>query len=340
MIVDVHAHAVLEATFGAAGPAGPELGIDADGVETFRADRFVLRGVSYRDSAFMDADRRVAAMDEAGIDVQVLSPNPLTYFHHLDPATAQDFCRRHNDAMAEVCARHPSRLRGFAALPMQDPASAADELRRAVTDLGLVGPYVGTDLGRPLDDPALDPVYVACVDLGIPLFFHPEPPGTNVGPRDPRLARFDLDMTAGFAHEETITVATLVYSDLLMRHPTLDIAISHGGGAMAFLAGRLRRAAEVRPWTDEVLRQPGEFDRRLRRLHYDSHVHDSGSLALLRALVGDGRLLYGTNFCGWDAGAADHPSSGRSKAGPGETGLMETGLMETMGANATRLLGL
>ena len=86
---------------------------------------YTLEGVRYRGSPFMEVDLRLAAMDEAGIDYQVLSPNPLTYFHHIDPADALAFCRRHNDVLAELVARHPDRLAGFAALPMQSPAAAA-----------------------------------------------------------------------------------------------------------------------------------------------------------------------------------------------------------------------
>jgi len=76
----------------------------------------------------------------------------------------------------------PDRLAAFAQLPVQDPPRAADELRRAVQELGLGGPYLPTDPGRPLDDPALDVIWATCVDLDVPVFLHPAPDGVD-GPR-------------------------------------------------------------------------------------------------------------------------------------------------------------
>jgi aminocarboxymuconate-semialdehyde decarboxylase len=89
-------------------------------------------------------------MREAHIDFQVLSPSPLTYFHHIELPEALAFCRRHNDGMAELVSRHPDRLGGLAALPMQDPGAAVEELTRAVRDLGLWGAAIGTEFADPL----------------------------------------------------------------------------------------------------------------------------------------------------------------------------------------------
>src|ERR1700742_345222 len=82
-VIDVHAHAVLEVSLGAAGPAGPEAGTQPDGRPFYRIGDYVLTGVRYAGTPFMDVDVRLAAMDAAGIDVQLLSPNPLTYFERL-----------------------------------------------------------------------------------------------------------------------------------------------------------------------------------------------------------------------------------------------------------------
>ena len=227
-MIDLHAHVVLESVLGAAGNLGPELddGDDATGrLPCFRVGSYTLFGVRYRGSAFMDLDRRLAAMDAAGIDVQVLSPNPLTYFSHVEPELAAGFCRRHNDELAALVTRAPDRLRGFAQLPMQDPARAAAELERAVRELGLVAPYLGTDLGRPLDDPAFDEVWASCVALDVPAFLHPAPDGIDRPRRDERLARFDGDLWLGFLYEETLAVSALVLGGVLDRHPELDVCV-------------------------------------------------------------------------------------------------------------------
>lgn len=322
--IDVHAHAVLEVSFGAAGAAGPELGAEPDGTPFYRIGEYVLRGVRYHGSPFLDVDVRLAAMDAAGIDLQLLSPNPLTYFGDLDLPTAVAFARTHNDALAELVAKHPDRLLGAAQLPMQDIDAGIAEARRAVRELGLAAVYLDTDPGgRTLDDPALDRFYDALVELDVPLFVHPTPLGPDGPPADPRLRRFDLDLLIGFARDETLAVAALVLGGVLERHPDLDVCVSHGGGAAAFLAGRLARAVELRPWAGGALKENG-FDHYYRRLWFDTHVHDTGSLDLLIARVGTERLVFGTNFAGWDSGAGE-------AAGP---------LAETLGSNAARLLRL
>lgn len=304
-VIDVHAHAVLAATMGAAGRFGPTLGQHPDGMPWFQVGEYRLDGVRYVGSPFMDVDRRLGRMDAAGIDFQMLSPNPLTYMHFIEAADAVRFCRVHNDALAAIVRDHPDRLGGFAALPLQAPEAACDELHRAVRDLGLRGGYVGTDSPRPLDSPDLDPLYAACMALDVPLFLHPGPAGIDGPPGDPNLKRFDLDVVIGFAAQEAIAAATLIYGGVLDRHPGLDICLSHGGGSTALLIGRMARAARKRPWSPGYLRPDGAFEERFARLWLDTHLNSDASLALLTSLVGRKRLVYGTNFAGWDAPDSD-----------------------------------
>lgn len=300
-VIDVHAHVVIAETMGAAGSFGPEIGQHPDGMPWFRVGSYRLDGVRYVGGPFMDVDLRVQRMDQAGIDVQVLSPNPLTYFHFIEPAAAVTFCRTHNEALAKIVARHPGRLGAFAALPLQDPAAAVAELEHAVRNLGFLGGYVGTDSPVPLDHPSLDQLYAACVRLDVPLFIHPGPAGLDGPPGDPNLKRFDLDVVIGFAAQETIAVATLIYGGVLDRHPQIDICLSHGGGSSAYLLGRMERAARKRPWSPPELRQDGAFEERYARLWFDNHLNSDRSEHFFEAIVGRSRLVYGTNFSGWDA---------------------------------------
>lgn len=309
-VIDIHAHAVLERTMGAAGRFGPEVGTDAAGKPWFRIGDYFLHGVKYRGSPFMEAELRLARMIDAGIEFQVLSPNPLTYFHYIDAAEAVAFCRRHNDALAELVSRYPFALGGLAALPMQDPDAACAELERAVRELGLWGACVGTDFpGRTLDHADFDPLYRQFTALDVPLFLHPAPAGIDGPPGDPNLKRFDLDIISGFASQETLAVATLFFGGVLERHPTLDLCVSHGGGAIALLAGRVQQAGMKRPWAPEWTRDEGAFGRFLRKLWLDTHLPDDRSLAVLTNLVGTDRLVFGTNFAGWDQPPHLEPSA-------------------------------
>jgi aminocarboxymuconate-semialdehyde decarboxylase len=297
-MIDVHAHVVLEGTMGCAGHYGPELGVGPEGRAQFRVGEYVLDGVDYRSTAFMDLDLRIEVCDRLGIDVQVLSPNPLTYFHHIEAPLAIEYCRWHNDEMAAMVARRPDRFRGFAQLPMQDLDAAVAEFGRAVGELGLIGAYIGTDFGTGFDDRALDPLWSVAVELDVPIFIHPAPGGIDGPLRDERLRAYDLDLSLGFLYEETLAIAYLIYGGVLERFPGLDLCISHGGGASAFMAGRLTHQGTARPWARA---NPVDFEAGLRRLWFDHHVHDQRALRLLTETVGVDRLVVGTNLAGWDA---------------------------------------
>ena len=296
--IDVHAHAVLEETMGAAGQYGPAL--SRDEVPIFKVADYELHGVKYRGSPFMDAELRIQAMARVGIDYQVLSPNPLTYFHFIEATQAQQYCRTHNDALAQVVHRFPEQLAAFAAVPMQDIGFAIEESQRAVEDLGFLGVYIGTDFGTPLNDPAMDRFYAALTQLNVPLFIHPAPAGIDGPLGDHNLKQFDLDIIVGFAAQETIAVCTLIYGGVLERHPALDICLSHGGGATGYAYGRMAMAAQKRPWASESLRKEGAFDTLLHKLWFDVHVHADDSLHLLKQHVNNQHLVFGTNFAGWD----------------------------------------
>ena len=309
---------------GAAGPCGPEIGDHPDGTPWFRVGGYQLDGVAYRGSLFIELDMRLEAMDAQGIAVQALSPNPLTYLHFIEPKSAVDFCRRHNDELAAAVARHSDRFVGLAALPMQDPDAACAELDRAVRELGLRGGYTGTDFGTPLDDPAMDQLWARCVELDVPHFLHPTQSGIDGPLLDPRLRRWDLDLVLEYSYEETVAVATLVFGGVTERHPALDICLSHGGGTTPMVLSKLRTLAERRPASPEWIKEPGAFDRALGRLWFDCHIAGEAELALTRRQFGTERLVYGTNFGGWDRG----------------TGPQVAELAPTLNANAARLLRL
>lgn len=298
--IDVHAHVRLNATNGAAGAYGPEFGTDEAGKPWYRVGNYRLVGVKHTGSPFTDPELRLKNMDKSGIDFQVLSPSPLTYFHHIEAPAAINFCRRHNDACAELIRRYPDRLGGLAALPMQDLTAAREELQRAIGELGLWGAAIGTEFATPLHDPAMDAFYGEFVKLDVPLFLHPAPSGIDGPPGDPNLKRFDLDVIIGFAGQESIAVSTLIFGGVLERHPRLDVWISHGGGAVAFMTGRLAQAAHKRPWAPGWLKKDGAFEQSLSRFWFDLHLNDDRAVALLTQVVGRARLVYGTNFAGWD----------------------------------------
>lgn len=299
-VIDCHAHIRIEVDMGPTWSHGPEYGTSANGKPWYRIGNYELHGVRHSSSPFTDIGLRLKAMDAAGIDFQVLSPSPLTYFHFIPADEAVAYCRRWNDALADLVASHPDRITGLATLPMQDPAAAVRELERAVTQLGLAGAAIGTDFGRSLDSAELDCFWEKACELDVPLFIHGGPAGIDGPPGDPNMKRFDLDVVCGFAAQGTIAVATLIYGGVLRKHPVLRICISDGGGATPFLAGRMRQAGMKRPWAEDWLKEDGAFERELARLWFDTNVGDPRSLAFLVEVVGTDHLVMGTNFAGWD----------------------------------------
>jgi aminocarboxymuconate-semialdehyde decarboxylase len=292
-VIDLHAHVVLADAFGTAGVYGPVHGDDVDGREFLRVGDYTMTPIPYRDSVFMDVELRVAEMDRVGIERQMLSPNPLTFFGGVEPAAAIDFARATNDAMAALVAGHPDRLLGSAQLPMQDPDAAIAELDRAVGDLGLVAAYVGTAYGMAFDDPRLDHFYHRVVELDVPLFVHGVTNDGRGPVADQRLRRFGLDLIVGYTYEETLAAAALVLGGVLDRHPGLDVCLSHGGGAIAFLAQRFDSMAAFRG-------VESDFAATLGRLWFDSHLEPGRARDLVVDTVGIDRVVYGTNFGGWD----------------------------------------
>ncbi len=249
--------------------------------------------VPYRGSIFMDAQKRIEAMDALGVDLQLLSPNPLSFFGHINAKDALEFARASNDAMVKHIDPFKDRLLGAASVPLQDPELACEEVERAVTDLGLIAAYVGTDYGISLDDPKLDVFYQTVVNLDIPLLIHPATNNGIRGAADERLSRFGLDLILGYAYEETIAVASLVLGGVMQRHPKLDVCVSHGGGAIAFLKQRFESMATF-------LGAESTFAEDLKLLWFDSHLEEGPAHDLVVSTVGSDRMVFGTNFGGWD----------------------------------------
>jgi aminocarboxymuconate-semialdehyde decarboxylase len=298
-VVDVHAHVLFPDLMGVAGKAGPEMGVDA-GISFFRSGDYVLRDVRFVDSPFSDLHLRLSAMDRLGIDHQVLSPNPLTFFYAAPVADAVRFCRAHNDLTSAAVRAHPLRISGFAQLPMQAPDQAIDELERAVRSLGLVGSYIGSDFaGTALDSRNLDCVWSAHEELGAPVVVHPAPSDVE-RPADVRQASraFDLDIVTGFANDETSAVARLIFGGVLDRHPRLRVHVPHGGGTAPYLKGRLKTALQRRPWGRGLLTR--SFDELWSQLSFDCLLGTDAALDFLVASEGPDRVMLGSNFAGWD----------------------------------------
>jgi len=183
---------------------------------------------------------RIREMDEAGIDLQVLSETAPAA-QAFEPEVAVAMARRSNDHLYAAIEAHPDRFAGFAALPTPDPAAAADELERAITKLGFKGAMImGLTSGRHfLDEQRFWPIFERASALDVPLYFHPGVPHKSVDDAyykdHPVLARAAL----GFTVETLTQGARIIVSGVLDRYPNLKIVLGHLGEAIPFLLWRI-----------------------------------------------------------------------------------------------------
>ena len=147
---------------------------------SFVAQRPHLKRETLREYASRLTDfteHRLPEMDRFGIEVQVLSLTSPGIQMQTDTAVAVEDARVANDFLVEVIGQHPGRFAGLAALPLQDPERAAEELRRAVRELGLSGALVNDhSLGHRLDEVQYAPVWAELEALGVPVYIHPGAP--------------------------------------------------------------------------------------------------------------------------------------------------------------------
>ena len=186
---------------------------------------------------------RIAAMDAAGIDVQILShsvPGPEI----LEPSAAIELARQANDAVAAAVAKHPDRFRGFATLPMRDPRAAAGELERVVREQGFVGALInGHVKGRYLDDTFFWPVFECAETLSVPIYLHPTVPPQPV--IDAYYAGFDPKISArlsaagiGWHIDTGIHCLRLILGGVFDRFPRLQIIVGHQFEALSWMGWR------------------------------------------------------------------------------------------------------
>ncbi len=241
-------------------------------------------------------ERRIAAMDEAGLDVQVIS---LTApgLHNLPADTATGLQVQTNDRIAALVGAHPDRFQGFATLATPDPAAAARELERAVTELGLNGALLFGRTGeRNLDHPDNWPIFEAAASLRAPLYIHPQVPQPRV--RAALYSGFGDAVDAGFAaygigwHYETgVQFLRLALAGVFDRFPDLQVVLGHWGEVVLFFLERVDGLAAQ-------AKLPRTFSEYARENAYVTAggVYSQRYLRWAVEVVGVERILFATDY--------------------------------------------
>jgi 5-carboxyvanillate decarboxylase len=181
---------------------------------------------------------RIAKMDEAGIDMQVLSLSfPGVEF--FDAADATSVARDVNDEAASAIAEYPARFAGFACLAPQAPDTAADELERSVTKLGLKGAMINGHIrGEYLDNKKFWPILERAAAFDVPIYIHPKMPSPDM--IKPYLGYPGLaSAMLGFAADASLHAMRLILSGVFDTYPRLKIILGHLGEALPFWLWRM-----------------------------------------------------------------------------------------------------
>ncbi|MEV4475309.1 amidohydrolase family protein [Nonomuraea sp. NPDC049504] len=324
LTVDVHAHVLLpEIDRAVAGLPGHERQRELDARRNGPAALEVSGPmVAARIPLLTDVDARLAAMDAAGVDVQIVSPSPSHYHYWTGEETAAEVCRLAADGVAAHVARAPERLHGLGLVPLHHPGLLVEALDQALAR-GLKGVEISSHApGRELSDPAYEPFWARAAETGAVVFLHPF--GCTL---DERLDRWYLSNIVGQPVENAVALSHLIFSGVLDRHPGLKLLAAHGGGYLPYYLGRSDHGHRVRPDARGCARPPSSY---LRDLHFDSLTHDPAALRELVRVAGPERVLLGSDFP-FDMGDPDPLAALRA------AGLADT---PVRGGNAVRLFDL
>ncbi|RSS28253.1 amidohydrolase family protein [Streptomyces sp. WAC08452] len=324
--VDVHAHVLLpdveSLVAGLPGHAeAKEVDARRNGPAALAVNGPMVRA---RVPRMTDVALRLASMDAQGVDVQLVSPSPSHYHYWADEATAEKVYRLANEATAAHCAQAPDRLRGLGLVPLQHPGHLVRALDHAL-EQGLDGVEISSHApGRELSDPAYEPFWSRAAERGAILFLHPF--GCTL---DERLDRWYLSNTVGQPTENAVALSHLIFSGVLDRHPGLKIIAAHGGGYLPTHIGRSDHAWSARSDAGAGCAHPPSSY--LRRLYFDSLVHDPHVLRELVRVAGADRVLLGSDFP-FDMGTEDPVAALRAAR------LPDADFHAVRGGNAAALL--
>ena len=251
-------------------------------------------------AALVDVDARLRLLDEFGDFQQVLSlANPPLELVGA-PDVTSDLARLANDALAELCRKHPDRFPAFiAALPMNDMDATLAEVDRAIKELGARGIQVFTNVaGKPLSAPEYRPLFRRMVDHDLPVWVHP-----MRGPNFPDYAsekqsEDEIWFSFGWPYETTACMTRLIYSGLLDELPSLKIISHHMGGMIPYFSGKINLGfRQIFFGTREDNPVAQEHGLKKRPIEYYKMLYADTALSGEEAPTRCGHAFFGTSHC-------------------------------------------
>ena len=243
-------------------------------------------------------DVRIKYLDEAGIDVAVLSL-AASGAEPFEPEVGSEVARKTNNELAQAIAKHPDRFSGFATIAPKDVDTAVRELERAVKDLGLKGWHTHSNFGDSyIDEKKYWPILAKVEELDIPIYIHP------TAPIIPQFKTYGTGLAGasfGFGAETSMVMMRLITSGALDVFPKLKIILGHYAEGLPFMMNRVDRPylqGHIRPQpgiAPQLERRPSDY---LKNNMYatTSGNYQASAFLMTRDELGIDRVLLGTDF--------------------------------------------
>jgi len=287
MIIDTHAHVVPQSLLDALRGERrlfPSVVLNTEGAAPRLAFAGGAPGRPIQPRLY-DLAQRQGWLKEARVDHQLVGGWTDVYGYELPGEEGADWARFYNEHMQEDARRLQS-LSALATVPLQNGALAARVLDEAMGK-GFKGAMIATQpkgTGGNLDDPELDPFWEVASARGATIFLHP-----HYICGDERLAGYDLVNAVGRLADSTIAAARLLFSGHLTRFPGMNLVLSHGGGALPYALGRLKRNRAIHP--DYADPEEG-----FRRLYFDTVLFEPRALRFLCDVAGADKVMLGSDY--------------------------------------------
>lgn len=286
MIIDAHAHVVPEGYPSRDGfPLMQPVDGDTARMLVFGATRFRARDVFFR------TEQRIAAMDAAGVDQEIVSPMPPLLNYALEPTLGLDLARHINETIASHIRDGGGRIRGLGTVPLQDVDAASVELS-TLRALGLDGVEVASHIaGVPIGDERFVPFFQEVDRLGLSVFVHSLPRHDEVGVAP------GLRASIGVGIEGARGAASLILGETAQRCALERVLFSHAGGGLPLMLARADHFWHQQPAETRPSHAPSAV---ARRFFYDAMLFDPRALRFAVDYLGADRIVLGTDFPAMD----------------------------------------